>query len=364
MFKTKEAIKTLVGSGKRFLIVSESSADEATLLAVIALRKILIHAGKEISFWPPLSDAFQEKFKSILPASTAINSEIPQKIKIKIPKNIPLEEMRYVEEDDGLSIIISSKESLDPSYFSIEKAPDEMDGIFCFFSHEDGEKEIFKRIQPSIAQPTPEKTLYVIGDDRTLSEKMSDIYEALHESPIDDKEIATLLLASLLYETDYMQKVRSAKVFALASSFITQGADQNRIAEITQKGNTIALAQLFGRGLARTTIDSTLKASWTFLTARDFEKTNIAPTKEILLLLLKKIRRSVPHQPISILCYEANGVRAFVFDEYKPLLASMAGRLGVETESHYFLTPPFQTFSEAEVKLRELLRDVLSTTMK
>ncbi|MCH7883602.1 hypothetical protein IIA95_04315, partial [Patescibacteria group bacterium] len=173
----------------------------------------------------------------------------------------------------------------------------------------------------------------------------------------------TLLFASLIYETDHMQDA-SAKTFALASALLDRGANHTAVSNIIEQEKDIARAQLFGRALARTTIDTGLKTSWTFLAHKDFEKTRLEPAEDMLVALIRKIRRSIQHQPFSVLCYEADGIGTIIFGENAAMLTGIAGRLGRELKSLYFLGPSFSTFSEAEVKLRELLRKTQLDTME
>lgn len=347
-------IKEFIENGKRFLIAYDPSTEEATILASLALKKILENHAKEIFFWPPLSNTFQEKFKTIF--SIHENPKITQKIKIKIPKNIILDEMRYEEEPDALSIIISPKEPIEPGELSIEKVPYEVDAAFYFFRKDETGSE---KIQIPVAKPPQEKIIFLLKNSRTLSEKIHDIGEALSGSLTPDEAATTLLFASLIYETDHMQDA-SAKTFALASALLDKGVNHTAVNDIVEKEKDIYRAQLFGRALARTTIDTGLKTSWTFLAQKDFEKTQLEPTEDMLVALIKKIRRSIQRQSFSILCYETDEIGTIIFGENAAMLAGMAGRLGREPKSLYFFGPSFSTFSEAEVKLRELLRESLS----
>lgn len=364
MPEPKETIKEFIESGNRFLIAAEPSADEATQLAAHALRKVLELKNKDVLSWPTLAPSFQEKFSSILPIEK--NFEIPQKIRIRIPKTIPLEEMRYDEEGDALYIVLSPKEPVEPAQLTIEKAPFDVDAAFCFFNDESR----FENIAIPVNKPAREKTVYLTRNTRTFAEKVHDIYETLNDPPLVQKEIATLLFASLIYETENLQTMQSEKTFRLAGSLLAEGAEQMLIHKIMEEEKAIGKAQFFGRALARTTCDPGLKTTWTFLALKDFEKTKNIPAKELFISLLKKIRLSIEHQPFSVLCYEQNSeggitrIQTMVFGENKNLLTTLAQRFGVEATNHYFFGPSFHTFSEAETKLKQLLRGVQSDTMK
>lgn len=350
MTETQDVIKNLISAGKRFLIACEPSADEAEMLAAHALKKILETKSKEVFFLPKLTPEFQEKFKNILDQDQ--NPEIPQKIKIKIPKNIPLEEMRYEDEGDSLSVVISPKISLEPSAISIEKAPYEMDAAF-YFSESDG---FLEKMDAPIAKPAKEKIVYLVKNERTLAEKVNELYELSGADLADDPKINTLLFAALSFETENMRRAR-ANDFALAHKFLSRGAAQEAVSAIINQEKNLNFAQLLGRALARTTIDSSLKTAWTFLKARDFEKTKLLPTKETLLGLLKRVRLAIEDQPLYIFCYEYEneGIKTLFWGQ-RGVLNGLAQNLGSQLESLYFFGPTFANFSEAETKIRQAVK--------
>jgi len=350
MTATQETVKNIINSSAKILLVREPSADEATILAMLALKNILGEAGKKIFLSPAPSENFAEKFGKIAPREQA--AEMPQKIKIKIPKNSPIEELRYEEDENFFSVLISPKNKMEPAELLIEKSPLDFDAAFCFFAGMDG----WKKINAPIARPAPEKTVYVARDEKTAAEKINEIHAILNGPAPLPRVTATLLMASLVFETDNFQK-QSRAVFALANIFLDAGADQKTVEEITLADKKIELAQITGRALARTTIEPNLKTSWTFLTRRDFEKTGVAALKENMLFLLRKVRSNIAPPPCSIVCFE-NGdeVQSLIYHEDKNVLANLAMSLGGEPESLYFFASGFKNFSEAETKIRQLLK--------
>ncbi len=354
MDQAQEAVKKLLNSSEKILVAGEPSADWATLLAMLALKNILDGAGKKTILWPECGAGFKDKFEKIIPKSDGF--EALQKIKIKIPKSAQLEELKYEEENDFFSIIISPKSALEPSAVSIEKSPHEMDAAFCFFADVDG----WKKITAPIERPPAEKTVYVSGGEKTAAEKISGIHEIINDSRPMPQSTATLLLASLIYETDNFQKQNNG-IFGLADTLIGAGADRKAVEEITLADKKIEAAQILGRALARTTAEEELKTSWTFLTKNDFQKTGFAPSKENALLILRKARSNIIPTPCSVLCYE-NGeeVEALVYHEDKNVLGSLALVLGAIPQSPYFFASGFKNFSEAETKIRNLLKEKIS----
>lgn len=351
MLEAVKMVKELIEDGKHFLIVYEPTANDSTLLAVFALKQTIEKAGKEIFLHPWPETSFLEKFGKLI--SSTKNTNPPQDIKIKIPKNIPVEEIRYEEENDALSIIIASKEKLETSSLTIEKSLYKIDGAFCF---SDDEKIIEKSSVP-ISNIGQNKIIYLTKNKRTLAEKVSGICGALSDEYLSDFKISTLLFSSLMLETDHLRRKADKEAFALASSFLESGADHEIVREISDQEKKINYTQLLGRALARTTLDRPLKTSWTFLAKKDFEKTKTSPSKDMLLPLIQKIRSSIEYCPLSVLFYEENGIETLFWGEEKGLISIAASRLGRELQSPYFFGPSFSGFSEAEKNIRQLLRE-------
>lgn len=219
MSDARDTIKDFIASGKRFFIACDPSLDEAALFAASALQKILELAGKDVFFWPPITAELAAKYAPLLHANP--NPPIPRKIKIKIPKSVALEEMRYEDEPDAISIIISPKTHLDIKDLLIERVPYEMDAAFCFFDDE----ATLEKIEAPILRPSREKTIFLVRNSRTLAEKISDISESVLGASIAEPATTTLLFASLLAETDHLRSARSASTFHLAGSLVERGAN-------------------------------------------------------------------------------------------------------------------------------------------
>ncbi len=348
-----DAIKNLLEASPRVLVALEPGAGEAKFLASKALKEILRAAGKNVFLWPEPPRSFSEKFSAIL--TDEPSPELPQKIKIKIPKSIPLDELRYEDEGDSFCVIISPKENLEPGSIRIEKAPYEMDAAFLFVEEEND----FEKTGAPVKNPPREKRVFLTRGPKTFAEKVAEIKTALDPETQISAASATALLASLFSETEYLRKASGPETFALAGSLISSGADKKAVDLILKRANTLKTAQLLGRALARTTIEEGLKTSWTFLTRKDFEKTGFLPSEENIASLAPEIRAAVTEQQNLILCFETPpGVAVFFESLDARTLNYVAGHFGLETKSPSLLIPPFKNFSEAENKIRQLLKEL------
>ncbi|QQG45912.1 MAG: hypothetical protein HYY55_02940 [Candidatus Niyogibacteria bacterium] len=366
--QNQETLKNLIDSSVKILLASEPSADEATRLAMFALKNVLESLGKEVFLHPAPGEKFKEKFKEILPER--FEREIPQKIKIKIPKSSIIDELRYEEEENFLSVVVLPKGKIEPATIQIEKSPYDMDAAFCFFAPQDsslGEdyESGWRKIAAPTAKPPGEKIVYLVNGEKTLAGKISDIHEAMDGSQSLPPLTATLLMASLVYETENFQGRCGPEAFKLANLLLELGADKKTLDKILLLEKDPRFVQIVGRALARTASETELKTSWTYLTKKDFEKTELESTKENLLFILRKIRAGIMPHRSSIICYESGGgIESLIFNEDRKILNVMAAVLGAEPESLYFFTSGFKNFSEAETKIRQLLKDNISDRMK
>ncbi|MBI2507242.1 MAG: hypothetical protein HYW09_01360 [Candidatus Niyogibacteria bacterium] len=357
MDSAEETIKNLVESSSKIFVGLEPSADESAILAAIALKNILKDLDKEVFLRPKSQEKLSDKLREILPEEN--DPEIPQKIKIKIPKSADIGELRYEEDEKFLNLFILPKNNMEPSGLLIEKTPYEMDAAFCFFEEDGWEKINF------VTKPLREKIIYFTNNGGTLAEKINDIHQTLNGPQAMSPLTATLLMSLLVHETENFQKRRGAEIFSLAASLLESGADEKISSETDLKGKKINSAQIVGRALARTTLEEELKTSWTYLTKNDFLKTNLESTKENIIFILRKVRSYITATSCSIICYEdGDGVKSLIFNENKNILAGLAASFGAALESSHFFAGGFKNFSDAETKIRQLLKENISDKMK
>ena len=266
-------------------------------------------------------------------------------------------------EEDGefLNLIISPKTGLEPENLVIEKSPYEMDMAFCFFSG----KESWKKIAAPVVKPAPEKIIYFTNKDTSLAEKVNGLRAELVNGSAVSMRAATILYASLVFETENFQLNQGPGVFGLAKELLESGADKNTLKEILAPDKKSNATQMIGRALARTTFEEELKTSWTFLTRQDFLKTGFGATKDNLLFILRKVRSQISPADCSVICYEnENGAGSLIFHEDENVLKNLSLGLGASMESPYFFASGFKNFSEAETKIRQLLKQNISATIK
>jgi len=374
-------LKEVVENSTSIALVVEPSADEAVLLAREALKNILEAREKTILLLPERPHDFNQTFQPILE-----NYQIPEltkTLKIKIPKSSPLEQVLYEEEENAFSIILQPKGgALNKEHIIIQEPKPQVDVVFCFSSAQggsDGDNEkMLERAEQDITMPSREKIVFLVKNERALAEKLYDLAKTLDpvlssapgkyrvdEHTLKNHSTATLLYASLVLETENFSTGTTDKTLELGSQLLKLGADQEALRTIMASQKTLAKTQLLGRALARTHIDEQLHASWTFISSKDFEKTNTSPNTTLLLNTLKKIRQTIAEQPLSMLFFETmEGVSVIVYGKNEAVVNPLAKTLGAELQSQYFITQAFKNFSEAELRIRQLLKKSTSDTIE
>lgn len=215
---------------------------------------------------------------------------------IKIPKNLGLVGVSYEERDGEFVIFIDSKQKIEnKDFIGVETAKIKLDGIFSF--NEINEEELKKEF----ILPEKEKIIQM-----------------------------------------------------------EQISPNSQISPMGQMGET----QLIGRALARTHYDENLYSNWTFLKASDFEKTKTEGNKKIILDIFEKIKDLLKDAKFHFIFWEEEDenqprIFGFVFGKNENSLNFLANSFGAQIQSEYFLTPPFDNFSEAEITTRKLLKKLI-----
>jgi hypothetical protein len=147
-------------------------------------------------------------------------------------------------------------------------------------------------------------------------------------------------------------KLLSERLGCEASSFFT--VDENK--------KTISFARLLGRALARTHIDGNLDASWTFLTQEDLKKTdNLKISPSFFYNIVRNLRELIPFCNLSLLFWQSDkDIYAMTVADEEKNLIPLAQQLGVSLQSKFFVTGPFNNFSEAELHFRKALEEMVS----
>lgn len=351
-------IKHLIETSKSFGILLEEKAEDYELLAKDLLIKILSLKQIPVASFPGDREAYKEKWGAIVKPHETI--PVPHKTSIRLPKEkYNIKEVSYEENAEDLSLVITSKNGrLLKEELIFENLPPQVDALICFLKDESSVNLFKNRLQI----PEKEKIVFVKkGERKTFTEGIFELSKTFEPDPLYDRDAATLFLAMLLEETNNLTENINKDLLSLGSVLLEKGAQAEIIQEIRNAEKTKGF-HLLGRLLARTYLDETLQCSWSFLNMRDFQKTNHDAAARELNGLLKQAGQLVPKQKFRVLIWQTSGrvdaIMAAGEQHAEKNLSDIAQKAGIDSNNGFFLAGPFENFSQAEIKIRQLLKEI------
>lgn len=326
-------IEKIMEDSKTFALLLDENFKDYEILAREALMITLKENGLNISLFPNNTKEFNEKWEHIIPGHYKNNSNSSKTTSILIPKEFyNIKEISFEEDNDFVSLNLDSNQAIDKENIIFKEKLVVFDAVFCFGQPN---YENLNKFTGLINIPPEEKVIYITqSEDKTISKKVSEIIEVINKETKLLKSVSTLLFASLLKET---------------------GAEK-------EKEESLSFVQLFGRALARTRNNESLKSVWAFISQEDLAKTgNINAEPEIFYKIIKKYREIASAPNLSILIWqEENKVQAMVSEkEPQQYLSSLAQNLKAKIEDDFFIAGPFKSFSEAELRIQQTIKDIV-----
>jgi len=361
MSNVEDTLKNLIKNKTNFLIASEKEAGIDVFFAGEILGFILRASNKKVLDIPQRENDLLGGFDDVRKLKET--GAIPEKIIISIPKNTAIEEIKYEDNNNLFSIIITPKKILKKEDIIISKKTLEIDAAFLFFSPEN--KKYLEELSSNLVLPPKKGMIFFTKNSHTLAQKIFNICEIINPSFFaDNKTLATLIYGLLVLETDNFQKKTDEGVFKCAHQLLAKGVEKEKLRNILTKNKNIDFANTLGRALARTHFNAGSSVSWTFLSKKDM-KTEQEGNKVFFVGLAEKIRTNLPYCNASFLIWEKNnGIAGLVYSQDEVFLKKASASAQVAQEDNYFFTKDFKNFTEAELKLRELLKIFEQDTME
>jgi hypothetical protein len=373
MTETLEKIQTIFQEAKNFALFSKRHAEDYKLLAKEALKQALSEKNLSVLSLPEDPD-FQKKWVSVIPPQE--NGCFPQQTSIRIPKKqYKVKELICEEDNDFLSLVVTSENAeLNKNEIIFEPILTKADAALCFFDPCDA--DTLGEFEKQLILPSKEKIIFIASGEKTFAEKISQIIKTVFPETLPLPQITTLLFASLITETNNFIRPVSQEVLRFGSELLSLGANKELVKNILNENKTISFARLLGRALARTHVDENFNTTWTFISQKDLEKTeNPYPSHSFFYDIVRNLREFIPFRALSLLFWQngpesltsplsgaPEGQKVFAMaaaDEEKELIP-LAQLLGVNLQSKFFTTGPFNNFSEAELRFRKALEEMNS----
>lgn len=359
----EEKIRNIFAGAKSFAVVSGDEAAEEAFLAKEALAAAFGNAGLAVRSYPERRKNFAEKWDSLLPAESGAPAVFSTSI--LIPKNkIEIQEVSYTEDSRYVSININASEEISQENAVFKILPSKIDAVFCFDKLPEG-------LSQKIIVPEQDNIIAVSAssDGETMAGKVFDIIQIIESSgdvSVKNGAVPNLLLASLFMETDQLQKNISGETLALASSLINLGADKEKIAGILNDKSP-SFARLLGRALARSYPNESLKSMWTFVAEQDLEKTGAEPSLALFGKIMKKLKNLLEPRPVFVLIWQIKQeVWAMISlssrqerRDDQSVGEKIGTSLSAKCENGNLISGPYKNFSEAELKIQNVLKEAL-----
>jgi len=322
-----EKIQEIINKAGSIALILGENPKEQDILTREALRIFFQNKGWIIYLFPENPEDIKNKWSLILDNNHK-NPSLSSEISVRLPKNIfNVKEIGYEEDDEFLTLkILADGNNAKKNGILLDVKPVTFDVLICI-----GSSDIkFDNFKDKIS---------LTADDKTLSEKVFEI--------IGDEVPANLLFASLLLETNNFKKGVTEGSLDLAHRLLSLGANKKLIDEVIKKEFSLSFAQILGRTLARTRLNKSLQSNWAFISKKDFEKAGIKNTDALLIRrITREIMEIIPRQPIFVTLWEdkENNVWAL---------------LTTEEENEKEVAGPYKSFSEAELKIQQTLKEII-----
>lgn len=368
----EEKIRKFFDNARRFAVVCDKETNEAGLLAKEALGAAIKNTGVSTRFFPERSADFSKKWASFL--SDLSENQPTFSTSILIPKSrIEMKEISYTEDSKFVSININStKEEIAKENVIFKTTPVSVDAVFFFSSNgkENIDEKLAEELSKKIILPSnDDKIITIAGSadgDEPVSEKVFNILltiDFVDGVNIDRSPVTDLLLASLLVETDNFRRDFSERALNLAASLVKLGASQKTINNVLND-NDPSFVRLIGRAMARSYQSESPKAVWTFVAEQDLEKTGLESSASIFQKIIARIGDFFIDYRFFVLIWRdkedknvwglvsVNQPRGEAIEKLKTIL--LAKQNGED-----IIAGPYKNFSEAELKIRDALKDIL-----
>lgn len=360
----KEKIQEIIEKNKSVALTLKENPDEPEILSREGLRLFFQNKGLSVYLWPEIPENLKSKWSPIL--TNHSNPPFFNEVFLRFPKSsFDIKEVNYEENSDFLTLkLLAGESEIEKEKIIFESRPTTIDSLVFLSSSEIEELPDFGE---KISFPDEEKIILITPEEKTLAEKTFEIIElGGAETIIRENNLSNLLLATLLLETNNFKKKVNENSLNLAHHLFSLGADKKFIDEILNKEFSLSFAQILGRTLARTRLNEPLQSNWAFISSQDFTKAGIK-NQDVLMVrrLVNKINELVPSQPIFITLWEDNERKVWSLMTHETessssgIFEKLSNHLGPGRKEDFIVTGPYKSFSEAEIKIKQILKEIV-----
>lgn len=121
-------------------------------------------------------------------------------------------------------------------------------------------------------------------------------------------------------------------------------------------------AQILGRALSRTRENKLFLSSWSFISLEDIKKTKTDQmSASFFHNILEEIIRNIPPQPLSIIFWQdKRGIWSMIKpNSRQDIFEKMKEKSNFSHKDDYLLAGPYTNFSEAELEIRKVIKQII-----
>lgn len=287
----KQQIYEMIKKCSDLLILIPENPEGDAIASALALFLVLKKLGKNPEI--ASSTAISEKFL-FLPHSEAIQHGISGERAYKISLNVgdnEIKELSYEQLGNILNIhLVAKSDGITKDSLSLEPSKFKYDLIFVLSSPDleslgriyfDNTELFFQTPIVNIDRRPSNEYFGTINLVEVTSSSTAEIITSIEEMLLPaapDEEIATLLLAGLISETNNFQSSAiNPNTFNAAASLLAAGARQEEIIRNFYKTKPLSVLRLVGQIVANMNFDPEYSLAWAKLNQNDFKKNNANP---------------------------------------------------------------------------------------
>jgi len=194
------------------------------------------------------------------------------------------------------------------------------------------------------------------NDSETLCEKIIDFFESNDERLID-RNVATCLLAGLVYSTQNFQNKKTKPVFLEKASYLMEkGADYPRIIQFLYKTKTLSEVKILSRVLSKISSDNEKNIAWCSLSKEDFAETGSSSRDLSFVIEALKSNFSTPETIVFLWEGKNEFAKGFLCSSEKILIQRISGNFPSVSKNNCVIFSVKSTdLKETENKILKLL---------
>lgn len=314
----QQQIFELLNKTKKVLIILPEKLDEDNVSSALALAAFLKKIDKDAEIF---SSGLVPKSLGFLPYEQNIKNSLAYSQSFVVTLNTekkPVQELSYQQNENSLEIYIKpGKEMFKPEdiTFKAEKFPADLlvflgaksfEVVGTIFEHV---PDLFFETAKINIDNQPENEYFgninlVDITATSVAEILAGLFES-YETQLVDENIATCLLAGIIYKTHSFQHIATTpRAFNHASNLIALGGKQQEVVKHIYKTKPLVLLKLWGRALARLRTDEDNSFAYAILNANDFERSG--GSTDYSMNVLNEILENISGYKIVALIYQVS----------------------------------------------------------